>query len=71
MMINGMIDVENLALQLERDIERYQQEHQMTNADLAFILLRIGTSYYFRDICSRGLNGNGQVNDNGHIKYSA
>ncbi len=57
-----MIDIEPLDLQLERKLERYQRRYKMAYADLAWILLRIGTNYYFKDICSRGLNRNGQDN---------
>ena len=59
-----MIDLENLEAQLTRKFERYQHRYRITHADLAWILLRIGTSYYFKDICSRGLNDNALFNNN-------
>jgi hypothetical protein len=66
-MIGQTIDIENLSLQLEGELERYQQEYKIKHGDMAWILLRIGTNYYLKDLCSRGLNGNGQFEDNGHI----
>lgn len=49
-------DLESIEAQLAKKFERYQQKYQITNADLAWILLRIGTIYYFKDISSRELN---------------
>ncbi|OGO19988.1 MAG: hypothetical protein A2144_15030 [Chloroflexi bacterium RBG_16_50_9] len=62
-MISQMTDVENLSLQLERELERYQQEYKIKDGDMAWILLRVGTCFYLKDLCSRGFNGNG----NGHL----
>jgi hypothetical protein len=59
-MINQMINLENFETELENRLAKYQVRYNVTNADLAWMLLRIGTNYYFRDICSRGGNGNGQ-----------
>ena len=64
-MIGQVIDKETLDQQIERKLERYQQRFNLTNADLAWMLLRIGTNYYFKDICSRGLNGNSQFHNGG------
>jgi len=64
-MVVQLIDLENFEAQLARRLERYQQRYKITHAELAWILLRIGTSYYFKDICSRELNGGVLVNDNG------
>ena len=65
-MIEQMIDTDTLELHLESEVKRYQQEYNLTNADMAWILLRIGTNYYFKDICSRGLNASEQAGNNGH-----
>ncbi|MBI4304622.1 MAG: hypothetical protein HY665_09850 [Chloroflexi bacterium] len=54
-----MTDLESFELGLERRLERYQRKYNLAHADLAWILLRVGTSYYFRDISSRRINGNG------------
>ena len=67
-MAGQMIDMEALDLQIERKVKRYQQKYKITNADLAWIFLRIGTNFYFKDISSRGLNENEQVNRN---RYTA
>jgi hypothetical protein len=48
-----IIDLETFEAQLASKFERYQQRFKISHADLAWILLRIGTSYYFKDICSR------------------
>jgi len=48
-----LIDMENFEAQLGKKFERLQQKYRVTDADLAWILLRIGTGYYFKDICSR------------------
>ena len=61
-----MIGIENFELQIEKKLERYRQKYNITNADAAWILLRIGTSYYFKDICSRRLNLNELANDDEH-----
>ena len=61
-----MIGIENFELQIEKKLERYQQKYDISNADVAWILLRIGTSYYFKDICSRRLNVNELTNDGQH-----
>ncbi len=56
-MTNQLIDVEAVDLEIERNIQRYQQEYDVSDADIAWILLRLGTSFYFKDISSRGING--------------
>lgn len=62
-----MIDVESFDLRLERKLERYQRRYRIPYSDLAWILLRMGTNYYFKDICSRGLIASGQRLDrDGH-----
>ena len=50
-----MMDMETIDLQIEKKVERFRRRYQITNANLAWILLRIGTTYYFKDICSREL----------------
>lgn len=57
-----MIDIEAAELELERKLDRFQRRYKVAHADLSWILLRLGTNYYFKDICSRGLNGNGHDN---------
>lgn len=57
-MVSDVIDIENIQLQLESELEKYRQENQITYADLAWMLLQMGTNYYFKDICYRGLNKN-------------
>ena len=59
-MVNQTIDINSLELQLQERVARYQQKYKVSNADLAWVFLRIGTSYYFKDICTRSLNGDGQ-----------
>jgi hypothetical protein len=54
-MVNQTIDIHGLELQLQERVARYQQKYKLSNADLAWVFLRIGTHYYFRDICTRGL----------------
>ena len=66
-MIGQIIDITSLELQIERKVERYQQKYKLTDSDLAWIFLRIGTNYYFRDICSRGSDGNGHSDNGEHI----
>jgi hypothetical protein len=56
-MVDQVIDIEALDLEIERNIQRYQQEYNISDADIAWILLRLGTSFYFKDISSRGING--------------
>ncbi|OGO31590.1 MAG: hypothetical protein A2Z29_02885 [Chloroflexi bacterium RBG_16_56_11] len=63
-----LIDLENFEARLADKFERYQLRYKITHADLAWILLRIGTSYYFKDICSRGLDGNAVLPGNGGYK---
>jgi hypothetical protein len=65
-MAGQMIDMEALDLQIERKVKRYQQKYNITNADIAWIFLRIGTSFYFKDISSRGLYESEQANHNGY-----
>ena len=65
-MIEQMVDIENLEVKIGKRLERYQQRYGIAHADVAWILLRIGTSYYFKDICSRALEGNGHFGGNGH-----
>jgi hypothetical protein len=63
-----MIDMEALDLEIERKVRRYQQKFNITDSDIAWIFLRLGTSYYFKDISSRGLNRNEPVRRN---RYTA
>jgi hypothetical protein len=56
-MISQAIDIESIDQQIGKKVERYRRRYKITYADLAWILLRIGTSYYFKDICTRGTNG--------------
>ncbi len=51
-----LIDLENFEAQLGKKFERLQEKYRVTDADLAWILLRIGTGYYFKDICTREKN---------------
>ena len=60
-----MIDLENIEAQLIQKFERYQKRYKVTHADLAWILLRLGNSFYFKDICSRGFNENSLFRGNG------
>ncbi len=55
-MTNQLIDIEAIDLEIERNIQRYQQEYDVSDADVAWVLLRLGISYYFKDITSRGIN---------------
>ena len=66
-MVGQMIDMEALDLEIERKVQRYQQKYNISDADIAWIFLRLGTSYYFKDISSRGLNENQPVNHNGYV----
>jgi len=65
-MVGQVMDIEALDLEIERKIRRYQHKFNITDGDIAWIFLRLGTSYYFRDISSRGLNGNQPVNHKGY-----
>jgi hypothetical protein len=56
-MTNQAIGIEAIDLEIERNIQRYQQEYDVSDADIAWILLRLGTSFYFKDISSRAING--------------
>lgn len=49
-------DLEDIETQLTKKFEKYQQRFQISHADLAWILLRMGTVYYLKDISSRALN---------------
>ncbi len=66
-MVGQMIDMEALDLGIERKLQRYQQKFNMSDADIAWILLRLGTRYYFKDISSRGLNGNQPIIHHGYV----
>ena len=66
-MVGQMIDMEVLDLEIERKVQRYQQKYNISDADIAWIFLRLGTSYYFKDISSRGLNENQPVNHSGYV----
>jgi hypothetical protein len=66
-MVGQMMDMETLDLQIERKVQKYQKKYRITDADVAWIFLRLGTSYYFKDISSRGLNGNEQVSHKGYV----
>jgi hypothetical protein len=57
-MADKIVDIEAIDLEIERDVQRYQQEYNVSDADIAWMLLRLGTCYYFKDIASRGMNGN-------------
>ena len=59
-MVSQTIDIHGLELQLQERVARYQQKYRLSNADLAWVFLRIGTHYYFKDICTRGLPDDGQ-----------
>ena len=60
------IDLEQFEVQLARKFEKYQQRYHIAHADLAWILLRMGMGYYFKDICSRELNDRILVHNNGN-----
>ncbi len=60
-----LVDLETFEAQLAQKFERYQHRFKISHADLAWILLRIGTSYYFKDICSRGVSNNSMLRNNG------
>ncbi|MGD0795125.1 MAG: hypothetical protein ABR958_06015 [Dehalococcoidales bacterium] len=64
-MVSQMLDTEAIDLEIKKSLQKYQQEYKISNAELAWVLLRLGTSYYFKDISSRGLNGNQPLNTNG------
>jgi hypothetical protein len=64
-MVNQTIDINSLELQLQERVARYKQKYTAANADLARVFLRIGTSYYFKDIYTRGLHGDGQRDTGG------
>jgi hypothetical protein len=63
-MIGQTIELENLSEQLEGELEIYQKQNRIRPGDMAWILLRIGTNYYLKDLCSRQYHGNGQSEDN-------
>jgi hypothetical protein len=56
-MVNQILDTEAIDLEIRRSLEKYQREHKISDAQLAWVLLRLGTGYYFKDISSRGMNG--------------
>ncbi len=64
-MVNQTIDINSLELQLQERVARYRQRYKVSNADLAWVFLRIGTSYYFKDISERSLRGDGQRDTGG------
>ena len=49
------MDVEAFHLWLERELEIKRKELKLSDADLAYILLLLGTRYYFKDIARREL----------------
>jgi hypothetical protein len=57
-------DLESMEEQLARKFERYQKRYGIDHADLAWILLRIGTIYYFKDIATRALTDKVLVGSN-------
>ncbi len=65
-MVDQMIDMEALDLEIERKVRRYQKKFNVSDSDMAWIFLRLGTSYYFKDISTRGLNGSEKVNHRGY-----
>jgi hypothetical protein len=67
-MVGQMIDLETIDLEIERNVQKYQQDYNLSDADLAWILLRLGTRYYFKDISSRDINGGRQ---GGHSRQTA
>ncbi len=50
-------DIEAVDLRVERLAERYQRRYGIDYGNLAWILLRLGTVYYFRDLCVGHVNG--------------
>ena len=60
-MASETIDINALELRFRERVARYQRKYRLANADLAWIFLRIGTNYYFKDICHREINGNGMI----------
>lgn len=63
-MVSQMLDTEAINLEIKKRLQKYQQEYKISDAELAWVLLRLGTSYYFKDISSRGLNGNQPLHTN-------
>ncbi len=57
-MLNQLNDLERIDESFVKRIERYQQRYRVSYSELAWILLRVGTFYYFKDISTRGLNDN-------------
>ena len=68
-MIGQMIDMETLEVHIDQKVKRYQKKYYITDADLAWIFLRIGTNYYFKDISSRGWKGNEQSSHTVNSQY--
>ena len=66
-MANQVTDMEAIDLEIERNVQRYQQEYNVSDCDIAWILLRLGTCYYFKDISSRGMKENQQSIHSGLI----
>lgn len=61
-MVGQTLDTEAIDLEIRRNLQIYQKEYNISDADLAWILLRLGTGYYFKDISSRGMNRNQRIN---------
>ncbi|OGO22501.1 MAG: hypothetical protein A2144_10685 [Chloroflexi bacterium RBG_16_50_9] len=59
-MTGEMLNIETLSQQIEKKVERYRRRYQITYADLAWLFLRIGLSCYYKELCVRDTNGNGQ-----------
>ena len=55
-----VLDIDAIDLEIEEKIQKCQQEFCVSDADIAWILLRLGTHYYFKDISSRAMCGSPQ-----------
>jgi hypothetical protein len=57
-MFVAKVDIEDLICKLDKDIQHFQTRYQLDNRNMADILLSLGQEFYFKDICTRSLNGN-------------
>ena len=49
-------DVESLEVILDKRLSRIVRRLQLSDADVAWVLLALGTRYYFRDMCHRSVD---------------
>ena len=49
-MNDQVVKLEAFEQELEKKLARYQFRYNLTNADVAWMLLRLGTSFHFKDM---------------------